>query len=191
MIEKDEKWKQIPTEMMSRLGKNLCCFSSDLSVKYFKGLGLIKNTFWRKVLSCWLDNKQKWSTETPAKIALEKQCLWNNSNISYRKQTLFFRDWIDSGFSLVKDILENDNTVMTLKTIARILLLLLLFVSRVGMARHTLTQCSFVVLGTVALTQKNGCKGAYRVIDLSPFLIGRMCVRRTYFGHFDELWFVS
>ena len=26
---------------------------------------------------------------------------------------------------------------------------------------------------------------------LSPFLIGRMFVRRTYFGHFDELWFVS
>ena len=73
MIEKDEKWKQIPTEMMFRLGKNVCCFSSDLSVKYFKGLGLIKNTFWRKVLSCWLDNKQKWSTETPAKIALEKK----------------------------------------------------------------------------------------------------------------------
>ena len=87
MIEKDEKWKQIPIEMMSRLGKNVCCFSSDLYVKYFKGLGLIKNAFWRKVLSCWLDNKQKWSTETPAKIALEKQCLWNNSNISYRKQT--------------------------------------------------------------------------------------------------------
>ena len=31
MIDKDEKYKQIPTEMMSRLGKNLCCFSSDLS----------------------------------------------------------------------------------------------------------------------------------------------------------------
>ena len=39
------------------------------------------------------------------------------TNISYRKQTLFFRDWIGSGFSLVKDILENDNTIMTLKTI--------------------------------------------------------------------------
>ena len=50
MIEKDEKWKQIPTEMIPRLGKNLCCFSSYLSVKYFKGLRLIKNTFWRKVL---------------------------------------------------------------------------------------------------------------------------------------------
>ena len=59
---------------MSRLGKNLRCFSSDLSVKYIKGLGLIKNTFWRKLLSCWLDNEQKWSIETPAKIALEKQC---------------------------------------------------------------------------------------------------------------------
>ena len=110
-----DKW--IPVKMMSRLGKNTCCFSSDLSVKYFKGLGLIKHTFWRKVLSCWLDNKQKWSAETPAKIALEKQCLWNNSNYLYRKQTLFFWDWIDSGFSLVKDILENDNTIMTLKTI--------------------------------------------------------------------------
>ena len=63
MIEKGENWKQIPTEMMSSLGKNLCCFSSDLSVKYFKGLGLIKNTFWRKVLSCWMDNKQKWSCQ--------------------------------------------------------------------------------------------------------------------------------
>ena len=50
MIEKVEKWKQIPTEMIPRLGKNLCCFSSYLSVKYFKGLVLIKNTFWRKVL---------------------------------------------------------------------------------------------------------------------------------------------
>jgi len=102
---------------MSRLSKTFCCFWSDSSVKCFKGLGLIKSTFWREVLSCWLDNKQKWSAETPAKIALEKQCLWNNSNISYRKQTLLFRDWIDSGFSLVKDILENDNTIMTLKTI--------------------------------------------------------------------------
>ena len=95
MIEKDEKWKQIPTEMMSRLGKSLCCFSSDLSVKYFKGLGLIKNTFWRKVLSCWLDNKQKWSTVSVAKIASEKQCLWNNSNISRNYQLSLPRPRID------------------------------------------------------------------------------------------------
>ena len=67
MKEKEEKRKQIPTEMMSRLVENVCCFSSDLSVKYFKGLGLIKNTFWRKVLSCWLDNKQKRFSETQLK----------------------------------------------------------------------------------------------------------------------------
>ena len=29
------------------------------------------------------------------------------------------------------------------------------------------------------------------VETLSPFLTGRMFVRRTYFGHFDELWFSS
>jgi len=81
---KEEVWKQIPVKMMHRLRKNSYCFSSDLSVKYFEDLGLIKNSFWRKVLSCWLlwrkvlscwlDNKQKWSTTTPAKIVLEKQC---------------------------------------------------------------------------------------------------------------------
>ena len=101
---------------MSRLGKNVCCFSSDLSVKYFKGLRLIKNRFWRKALSCWLDNKQKWSTETPAKIALGKQCgIIQTSRTESRHIYihLFFRDLIDSGFSLVKDILENDNTIMT------------------------------------------------------------------------------
>ena len=37
------------------------------------------------------------------------------------------------------------------------------------MARHTLTQCGFVVFGSVALTQENGCMGAYRVIDLEQF----------------------
>ena len=46
MIEKDEN--QIPNETMSRLGRNVCCFSSDLSVKYFKGLGLIKKRIQEK-----------------------------------------------------------------------------------------------------------------------------------------------
>ena len=36
-------------------------------------------------------------------------------------------------------------------------------------ARHTLTQCGFVVFGSIALTQQNGCMGAYRVIDSEQF----------------------
>ena len=36
------------------------------------------------------------------------------------------------------------------------------------MARHTLTQCGFVVFGSVA-RQQNGCIGAYRVINLEQF----------------------
>ena len=35
-------------------------------------------------------------------------------------------------------------------------------------ARHTLTQCGFVVFGSIA-PQQNGCMGAYRVIDLEQF----------------------
>ena len=31
------------------------------------------------------------------------------------------------------------------------------------------TQCGFVAFGSVALTQQNGCMGAYRVIDLEQF----------------------
>ena len=36
-------------------------------------------------------------------------------------------------------------------------------------AWHTLTQCGFVVFGSIGLTQQNGCMGAYRVIDLEQF----------------------
>ena len=35
-------------------------------------------------------------------------------------------------------------------------------------ARHTLTQCGFVIFGSIA-PQQNGCVGAYRVIDLEQF----------------------
>ena len=37
------------------------------------------------------------------------------------------------------------------------------------MAQHILTQCSFVIFGSLALTQQNGCMGAYRVTDLEQF----------------------
>ena len=36
-------------------------------------------------------------------------------------------------------------------------------------ARHTLTQCGFVVFGSIATTQQNVCNGAYRVIELEQF----------------------
>ena len=36
-------------------------------------------------------------------------------------------------------------------------------------ARHTLTQCGFVVFGSIATTQQNGCSGAYWVIELEQF----------------------
>ena len=41
--------------------------------------------------------------------------------------------------------------------------------------------------------QLSHCSGKRFVLHpyLSPFLTGRMFVRRTYFGQFDELWFVS
>ena len=38
------------------------------------------------------------------------------------------------------------------------------------MAQHILTQCSFVVFGSIA-SQQNGCMGAYRVINLEQFLV--------------------
>ena len=124
MTAKDEKWKHIPCEimsllscrLMSKLGGNLCCFSSDQTVRQFKGSGLITNTFWKKVLLCWLHNKQKLLTDRPSHIEFNQQCLWNNSNILYKGKTLFLRDWIDAGFSFVKNIFENDS-IMALETI--------------------------------------------------------------------------
>ena len=40
-------------------------------------------------------------------------------------------------------------------------------------------------------SKQSALRSQKRDCCLSPFLTGRMFVRRTYFGHFDELWFVS
>ena len=53
--EDSENWKVIPHFLFSRLG-GIHAFASNVSSKNFKGLYLIKNVFWEKVLSTWLDH---------------------------------------------------------------------------------------------------------------------------------------
>ena len=115
----DEKWKRIPCQEFSRLGKNLSCFSSNLDSKHFKGLGTVSNLFWKNVLKCWLDNNQEMNLMKSTKTEIRHQCLWNNGNIKYKGQSLFFRDWIDAGIHCVNDIMENGN-IKSLESICEV-----------------------------------------------------------------------
>ena len=105
----DEKWKRIPIQTFSKLGKKLCCFSSNLDSKYFKGFSTVSNMFWKSVLKCWLDNNKEINTLTCTETNVVHQCIWNNENIRYKKQSLFFQDWINAGICFVYDVIENGN----------------------------------------------------------------------------------
>ena len=105
--DKDEKWKRIPIEEMSKLGSNLSCFLANNESKKFKGLNTIYNPFWKSVLKCWLDNLKELNLEVSKRTEFENQLLWNNVLITYRNDTLFFKDWVNAGITTTNDITTN------------------------------------------------------------------------------------
>ena len=82
-----ENWKVIPQFLFNRLG-GIHSFASNVSAKDFKGLYLIKNVFWEKVLSTWLDHNYSINDNSnPLHI---KSPLFNNKHITYKNETIFF-----------------------------------------------------------------------------------------------------
>ena len=112
----DEKWKRKTIEEMSKLGNNLQCFNANVDSKQFKGINLVKNQFWKSVLKCWLDNIKELNIDRSYHTEHKCQCLWNNTYITYRNKTLFFKDWVNAGITLVDDLMLNGN----MKTIEKI-----------------------------------------------------------------------
>ena len=107
----DNKWKWIPSELFDQVGGIQCCLQSDQKPSRFKGTAQITNTFWKKVLTVWLETKHKLKDNYFNHVEFNKQCIWNHSYISYRKQTLFFKDWIKAGIASIDDVTENDNFI--------------------------------------------------------------------------------
>ena len=107
----DNKWKRIPSELFEQLGGIHNCMQSDQKPGKFKGMAQIANPFWKKVFTVWLETKPKLKDNHFNHIDFNKQSIWNHSHILYRKQTLFFKDWIKAGLVCIGDVTENDNFI--------------------------------------------------------------------------------
>ena len=103
----DSKWTNIPNYIFSRIGMTDLCFQANVPANKFIGYSYIKSSFWSKVLKIWLDNKIHLNLVEKAPY----MGLWNNTDIKYRKRTLFFKDWIQAHIYFVSDIVTNEGLI--------------------------------------------------------------------------------
>lgn len=108
-------WTWIPKSLFQVFGRDCACFNTTVGPKRFKGLHLLKSVFWQRVALTWLNNTRIKSEGTP-----KMECLWNNNNIVYQNQVLYFHKWAQKGFTYVKDLLQ-DNVISSIDTISTIL----------------------------------------------------------------------
>ena len=101
----EEDWKLLALEALGAVGGR-AAFHSNVGSGKFKGMHLIKNAFWRKVLSSWLDSDFV-RDEPNAEILTKHSSLFNNKDITYKNSTLFFPECISKNIVYVKDVLIN------------------------------------------------------------------------------------
>ena len=91
----------IPQYYYNRVGNDLSVLQSNIPSKKFKGIELIKSSFWSSVLSCWLDftyDHQLYLNDIhdnllddpEAGIRPTSYVIWNNSSVTYRNNPLFY-----------------------------------------------------------------------------------------------------
>ena len=96
-------WKTIPIICLSPIG-GLSAFKSPVTSKQFKGMHLVNNNFWKKVLITWLNLSND--------IPFKKKCnindpLFNNTSVTFKGNTLFMEKCINKSIVLIKDFLDN------------------------------------------------------------------------------------
>ena len=105
-------WKAAALDTFKMVGGR-AVFRSSVQSKDFKGFHLVEHSFWKKVLSVWLDNNIKQvdrvSPESP---------LFNNNIIRFKQATLFFPQCILNNIICVKDMVVN-NIIITFDTFRR------------------------------------------------------------------------
>ena len=100
------EWKKAALRALLPVGGR-SAFYSNLNVKEFKGMNLIKNSFWRHVLCSWLNHRKL--IEFNGSIQLKTTTpLFNNRNIMFKKSTLFFGECIAMNVVYVKDMVRNN-----------------------------------------------------------------------------------
>ena len=105
----NNSWKDIPFIYYNKVG-GISAFMSDMVSSDFKGLDLIGNKFWTKILSTWLDykNSEKDKQKTFPNI---NDPMFNNSLIKFRNNVLFNQKCIALKMTYIKDYFRHDNII--------------------------------------------------------------------------------
>ena len=110
----NDKWSFIPLNYFSIFGTNMAFLSNCISEKRFRGLELLPESFWKESLKVWLCTNKIGNGHN-----LKNQCLWNNENIQFQNNVLFFPNWGLANLSCVSQLFDN-GVFLSYDSIARI-----------------------------------------------------------------------
>ena len=117
----NQSWQTIPLYCFIPVG-GLSVFKCSVKGSDFKGLRLIRSTFWRRVLKTWLDNNTS-DVEPPFNVL---DPIFNNSAVKFKKSPIFIETCIRRNMIYINDFIE-DGEIICFDT----------FKSRFGMTAET------------------------------------------------------
>ena len=101
----NETWSNIPKFIFSKLGPDFISFRSNVNLKSYIGIDNVTSVFWKRVLSSWIENKEKLKLfENDHFIQYINSSLWNNKFVRYRGNCLYFKDWSKASINFITDI---------------------------------------------------------------------------------------
>ena len=108
-----DEWVKFPLLCLQKVGGK-ACFESNVLAKAFKGLDTIRNAFWKKAISVWLDLNSP--GENPRQSSYNYM-LYNNRYITYKQSHLWLPECIRHGIIRVRDICSG-NRLMSFQEFA-------------------------------------------------------------------------
>ena len=106
LCEEISNWDSLPIFFYRKVGGKIV-FESNVRSVDFKGINLVENKFWRKVLTKWLDSKNVYiddDNEQRENQISTDELLFNNKNITFKGKVIFKEKCIRKGICRIKDI---------------------------------------------------------------------------------------
>lgn len=103
-------WKTIPRFYLEKYGKNFLIFSMNIET-----LNQIPNinevpSYYKEIIKTWIKYKKK--EDIPNNFRkVRQQLLWGNKNITLKKKTLVYKNWIDSDILYINDIIDDKGNI--------------------------------------------------------------------------------
>jgi hypothetical protein len=103
----------ICTFVLSRFGKQNIIFYMNVTFNAIQPRILINSLppFYKKMLNVYYNHKDV------VEDVNVQDVIWNNGEVLYRGNSLFFKKWIDAGILFVNQVLDNNNVMLSLNIV--------------------------------------------------------------------------